>query len=42
MATEYNRQVLPALFVGYRIGMILDPLKTESIGGLIFNRKQKE
>ena len=42
MATEDNRQIFPAIFVSYRFGMILDPLNPESIGDMIFRRKQKE
>lgn len=42
MATEYNRQIFPAIFVSYRFGMILDPLNPETIGDMIFRRKQKE
>ena len=41
MANEDNRQFLPALFVSYRIGMILDPLKPSRFSDLIF-RPNKE
>jgi hypothetical protein len=41
MANEDNRQFLPGLFVSYRIGMILDPLKPSRFSDLIF-RPNKE
>jgi hypothetical protein len=41
MANEDNRQFLPALFVSYRIGMILDPLKPSRFSDLIFRRNKE-
>lgn len=41
MASDDNKQFFPALFVSYRIGMILDPLKKNSIFNL-FRRQAPE
>jgi hypothetical protein len=41
MASDDNRQVFPAIFVSYRIGMILDPVNPEGIFEM-FSRKKRE
>lgn len=41
MATEDNRQIFPALFVSYRIGMILDPMKPSRFSELLFKRNKE-
>lgn len=41
MANEDNRQFFPSLFVGYRIGMIRDPVNKQSIFDLL-RRRQAE
>jgi hypothetical protein len=41
MANEDNKQFFPSLFVGYRIGMIRDPVNQQSIFDLI-RRRQTE
>jgi hypothetical protein len=40
MATEDNRQFFPALFISYRIGMILDPMKVSGFSDLFKRNKE--
>jgi hypothetical protein len=42
MASDDNRQVFPAIFVSYRIGMILDPVNPEGIFEMFSRKKRKE
>lgn len=41
MATEDNKQFFPAIFVGYRMGMILDPMNPGGIANLFRRRPQE-
>ena len=42
MASDDNRQFFPAIFVSYRIGMILDPINPEGLFKMFSKRKLEE